>query len=294
MRYTLNRDCFLKNLDKVLWNRFFTRGALLPFFFICSTIYAADGLEKYFSVFYSDTSEYGKWYDTDKKDHFKDIFIELYNLPRPGKREMDRNADLKVLKSLTKNEEYGYLYLDIQRPASFEAVLYGVVDGEVFVNGKSEGKIKADLETGYVKLSGRFEKGVFFLVVNIKRKVENAPVIMLSGKDLPKSLEKGFTKSGVYSLKIKNVESGVSGKNLMDLYRGFCFPYINYESREKFFATVLKEKKSGIPKQFLLGDIHNSIYNKNDRENLLKAGFSKAQLDWWTEKFNSGEVCRYE
>lgn len=270
------------------------RGALLPFFFICTSIYASDGLEKYFSVFYSDMYEYGKWYDLDKNDYFKDIFIELYNLPRPGKRQMDKNTGLKVLRSFSKNEEYGYLYLDIQKSSNFEAVLYGVMDGEVLVNGKSEGKLKAVSETGYSKLSGRFEKGVFFLVFKIIKKIENASVIMLSNKDMTRSAEKGFTKNGVYSLKIKNVESSVPGKYFMELYKGFCFPYFNEADREKFFSTAMKEKRTGISKRSMLGDIHNSIYNKKDREDLLKNGFSTAQLDWWTEKFNSGEVCRYE
>lgn len=273
---------------------FFIRGALLPFFFICSSISASDGMEKYFSVFYGDMNEYSKWYDLDKNDYFKDIFIELYNLPRPGKRQMDKNAGLKVLRSFSKNEEYGYLYLDIQKASSFEAVIYGIMEGEVFVNGKSEGKFKAVSETGYSKLSGRFEKGVFFLVVKIIKKIENAPVIMLSNKNITRSAEKGFTKNGVYSLKVKNMESGLSGKYFMELYKGFCFPYFNEADREKFFSAAMKEKKTGISKRFLLGDIHNSIYGKKDREDLLKNGFSTAQLDWWTEKFNSGEVCRYE
>ncbi|HRZ79114.1 MAG TPA: hypothetical protein P5044_03815 [bacterium] len=273
---------------------FFIRGALLPFFFICSSISASDGMEKYFSVFYGDMNEYVKWYDLDKNDNFKDIFIELYNLPRPGKRQMDKNAGLKVLRSFSKNEEYGYLYLDIQKSSGFEAVIYGVMEGEVLVNGKSEGKLKAVSETGYSKLSGRFEKGVFFLVVKIIKKIENAPVIMLSNKDIARSAEKGFTKNGIYSLKVKNVESGISGKHFMELYKGFCFPYFNEADREKFFSAALKDKKAGISKRFLLGDIHNSIYNKKDREDLLKNGFSTVQLDWWMEKFNSGEVCRYE
>lgn len=272
----------------------FLRGALLPFFFICTSLSASDGLERYFSIFYSDFSEYRKWYDLDKKDYFKDIMIELYNLPRLGKREISRNADLKVLKSFSKKEEYGYLYLDIQKSTAFEAVIYGVMDGEVYVNGKNEGKLKAETEGGYVKLSGRFEKGVFFIVIKIRKRIENIPVIMLSDKELFRSKENGFTKNGVYTIRIKNIESGVKGKEFIELYKGFCFPYFSEKDRNNFFTAALKEKAADYSKQFLLGDIHNSIYNKNLRENLLKKGFSEAQLDWWTGRFNSGEVCKYE
>lgn len=272
----------------------FIRGALLPFFFIWNGLFAADGLEKYFNIFYNDINEYRKWYQLEKGDHFKDIFIELYNLPKIDKRTLNRNLNLKVLKSFSKDEEYGYLYLDIQTATSFESVLYGVNDGEIFINGTSKGKIKIQSDTGYSYFSGTFQKGVFFVLIKIKNRFENVPVIMLSNKELKRSVEKGFSKNASFSFMIKNIENSISKSDFLKLFNGFCFPYTNENGREQFFSIAVKEKRAGMEKQFLLGDIYNSIYNKKDKEGLLNNGFSQDQIEWWKERFLSGEVCKYD
>ncbi|HNW82123.1 MAG TPA: hypothetical protein PKG52_04450 [bacterium] len=272
----------------------FIRGALLPFFFIWTGLFSQDGLEKYFSVFYNDINEYRKWYQLEKNDHFKDIFIELYNLPKVEKRTLNRNLNLKVLKSLSKDEEYGYLYLDVQTPTSFESVLYGVSNGEIFINGISKGQIKIQSDTGYSYLSGTFQKGVFFVLIRIKDRFKNVPVIMLSNKELNRSVDKGFSKNASFSFNFKNVENTISQSDFLRLFGGFCFPYTNEKNREQFFSVTAHEKRAGIEKQFLLGDIYNSIYNKKDKEDLLKNGFSQNQIKWWQERFLSGEVCKYD
>ena len=270
------------------------RGALLPFFFIWTGLFATDGLEKYFSVFYNDINEYKKWSQLEKDDRFKDIFIELYNLPKIGKRTLNTNLNLTILKSFSKEEEYGYLYFDIQTATKFEAILYGVKNGEILINGVSKGKIKIESETGYSYFSGTFEKGVFFVLIKINSRLENVPVIMLSNKELKRSVEKGFSKSASFSLNLKNIENKISKESFLKLFGGFCFPYINDINRDQFFSVAVKEKRAGIEKQFLLGDIYNSIYNKKDAENLLKNGFFQSQIEWWKERFLSGEVCKYD
>lgn len=258
-----------------------------------ANLLADDSLEKYFSVFYNNSNEYKKWYQLDKNDYFKDIFIELYHLPKIAKRTLNSKVEIKTVKSLSKNEEYGYLYLDVSSKVRFETVFYGIRKGEIIINGVEKGAIRINSDTGYANLSGSFEKGIFFVLIKIKERMNNVPVVAISNVSFKNSQDKGFSKNGIFSVKLTNVDKG-KDNTFSSLYEGFCFPFSKGSGRDLFFVISRKEKNVPDMEHTFLNDIYTSIYIKNDKENLLKKGFTEEDIIWWKDKLLAGEVCKYE
>lgn len=270
-------------------------GALLPFFFLWICLNAEDSLDKYFNVFYSDAGEYQNWVESEKKDYFKDIFIEMYHLPKSDRRIIDNTVEIKVLNSFSKEENYGYIYLDVPAKINTDMVIYGIRKGEIFINGISKGSVLLNSDSGYAHLSASFGKGVFFILLKIKEKINDVPITILSSVPLKSSKGTGFSKDSTSMLKIKNIDRNMDG-HFSELYKGFCFPFNkkNESGRDLFFSLSLKDKNKESEKRFLLYNIYAFANNKTSNEVLKKIGFSIEQIEWWKKMILSSEVCRYE
>ncbi len=274
----------------------FLRGALLLPFFLMSFIYGASiSPDTYYSVFYSNIQEYDKWLNSHKNDHFKDIFIAAYNLPSKGRRKFSFNPDMRIIESYTKDEKYGYIYLEFKTRTNVEMIVSGIKKGTLTINGSKRGDISLEKDSDYVLIHGVFEKGIYFFSLNIIEKFENIPVAALSNRKLSLSKNRGFNRAASANVKVSNIKSSFPGGVFSQLYGGFCFPFdeSNPGSRKSFHKLWKKNDTAIKDNSRLIKMLFRASENSNSAETLKKLGFSHDQLSWWQEKFNMNEVCKY-
>jgi hypothetical protein len=273
----------------------FLRGALLlPFFFLSfNSLKGDDGLSNYYALFFTDMDKYDKWVANDKNDRFKDIFISLYYLPHKGKRVFANEIELKIIDSYSKNESYGYFYVETGSQTPVEFIIYGIKKGDITINGSKKGNIKIENETGYSYLKGTFEKGVYFVSVKIEKRMEGLPVKVLSNKKLKMSEGKGFTKDAACRFSLTNVSKRTSSDLFSKLYKSFCFPYNNADndSKELFFSISTRKDLTEIRSDKLIYFLSSLAGRSSVEEKLKKTGFSSMQIDWWKKSFFEREVC---
>jgi hypothetical protein len=269
------------------------RGALLPFFFITTTLFADVSLSSHYEVFYMDIEQYDKWVNLERNDHFRDVFISAYNLPSRGRRKFSHKLDVKSMKSYSTDQEYAYIYIDAQSRTSFSIIISGIKKGEVSVNGSKRGNISVEKDTGYSTVSGVLEKGVYFLSIRIFERFEAIPLIALSDNRLTPSVRKGFNRDASAKVSVINFAGkGVDGI-YSDMYKSFCFPYTesNDEKRTAYYFTVNKKHCEG--SGLLIDVLSRPAKDKAAFEKLTKTGFSATQIIWWQESFFTREVCKY-
>lgn len=274
--------------------RFFRGALLLPFFFLSViSLSAEDGLSDYYSVFFTDIDKYDKWVGKDKDNRFKDIFISLYNLPDKGRRIFQNEIELKIIESYSKNESYGYFYVEAASSMPVEFIIYGIRKGEIRINGSKKGDIKIESETGYSHLKGTFEKGVYFVSLKIEKQMEGLPVKILSNKKLKLSEGKGFTKDASCQFSMMNVSKRSAGDIFSKLYESFCFPYNNTDSdsKELFFSISTRKDLTDIRSNKLIFFLYSLAGRSSVEEKLKKTGFLQSQIDYWKKSFFEREVC---
>lgn len=269
---------------------------MLPFFFLSTGLLSGkESLSPYYQVFFTDIAKYDTWLSTDRQNRFKDIFISLYNLPSKGKRVFAQEIELKVLKSYSKDEQYGYLYVEVGSQTEVQMVVYGIKKGAVTINGSKKGEIKIENETGYALLKGVFEKGIYFVSIKIEKEMEGLPVKMLSNKKLKMSKEKGFTKDASSRFTVANVNGSKQSKGFGQLYKFFCFPHIGTDDDAKklYFSILDREDSSRMKSEKLLYFLYSLAgrVSGETEEKLKKTGFSVNQIAWWKKNFFEREVC---
>lgn len=274
----------------------FLKGSfLLPLFFFCFNIYAQDSLGAYYQLFYQGTKEYSKWLETEKNDHFKEIFAELYRLPQSSVRKYSRPVKFKELDGISGKTSYLYIYIEAEQRMSAGILFYGIEKGEVSVNGSRRGKIDLQSDRGYALLQGTYEKGVYFISVKINEKNKRTGITVLSDKKLKISEKRGFTRDAASSLEVKNLDSKDKSGAFSRLFSTFCFPHTEEAAgtRETFFDIVFKNPKEHSKKTL----VELLISSKNDKKSLSelkKLGFSDKNLNWWQEHFLQKGVCEHE
>jgi hypothetical protein len=269
------------------------RGALLPFFFITATLFADVSLSSHYEVFYMDTAQYDKWVNSERNDHFRDIFISAYNLPSKGKRKFSHKLDVKSMKSYSTDLEYAYLYIDAKSRMNFSIIISGIKKGEVSVNGSKRGDISVQKDTGYSTVSGVLEKGVYFLSIKMSERFEHVPLIALSDTRLAISARKGFNRDASAKVSVANFAGkGIDGI-YSDMYKSFCFPHTgdSDEKRTAYYFAANKNRREG--SDLLIDILSRPAKDKNAFEKLTKTGFSATQILWWQENFFTKEVCKY-
>lgn len=276
-------------------NSFFKRGALLPLFFLCFSLYAENSLENYYKVFYLKPEKYQEWLKTDKNDSFKEVFAALYGLPVFKSRKFGSLPEFKEIPGLSGKTSYVYLYLEFAGRTEAAVLFHGIKRGEISVNGMSRGKISLSSDLGYAVLKGTYEKGVYFVSVKVEEKNEKTGITVLSDKTLKNSAKRGFTKSAASTLTVKNFDNRDKSGAFSTFFNSFCFPYFEdvQGSRELFFEMT--EKSSEITgNKTLISFLYNSKDNKESFNRLRKLGFSEKNLKMWHEFFLKKGVCKNE
>lgn len=270
------------------------RGVLLPLiFFITLQINAQAKISSLYDVFYQDLKSYSRWVKSERDNTFKDIFVQLYNLPSKRQRKYSQKVDLKVMESFSDSKaNTAYTYLEFKSRTSVNFVIWGVKKGSVKINGSKKGDIKINNDTGFALLKGTFEKGVYFISFKIKERFKGVPVVVLSDKKV-KEAKRGFNRNASSSAKIYNIKARYPEVRVSQLYRGFCFPFEQKEHRDLFYSLSMKKELSEQQKRALIFKLFQLTVNEK-ADKLKKAGFSKNQLNWWKGKMFKNEVCSYE
>lgn len=273
---------------------FLKRGALLPLFFLCFSLFAESSLNDYFQVFYQKPDSYSVWLKKDKKDNFKDVFINLYNLPAFKARKFTHEHKAEEIQGFSGKTSYVYFYFEFESHTDAELLFYGIKNGEISVNGMSRGKISVSSDRGYSVLKGTYEKGIYFVSVKIIEKNDMTGIVVLSDKKLKNSEKRGFTKSAKSTLSVKNFDNSDKSGTFSMLFNTFCFPYFENitDSKDVFFGILGKNEK--IESKLLIAQLYSSKEDEKTSKSMKKIGFSDKNLIFWQEKFLNKGVCRYE
>lgn len=274
---------------------FLKRGALLPLFFLCFSVYAESSLEDYYRVFYLPQTKYQAWLKTDKNDSFKDVFAALYNLPFSKVRKFGNSPKFKEIQGLSGKTSYLYLYIEIPARTDAAILFHGIKKGEISVNGMKRGRISLSSDRGYALLKGTYEKGIYFVSVKVEEKNEKTGITVLSDKNLKSTVKQGFTKSAKSNLSLKNVDSKDKSNTFSAFLGSFCFPYFEDipESKELFFEMTENSSETADGKT-LISLIRSSKSSKDSLKSLKKLGFTEKDLEIWQEKFLKEGVCEHE
>ena len=274
---------------------FLKRGALLPLFFLCFSLYAESSLEDYYRVFYLPQAKYQTWLKTDKNDSFKEVFATLYGLPFSKVRKFGNFPKFKEIQGLSGKTSYLYLYIEIHAHTDAAILFHGIKKGEISVNGMKRGKISLSSDRGYAVLKGTYEKGIYFVSVKIEEKNEKTGITVLSDKNLKSTVKKGFTKSAKSNLSLKNFDSSDKSGLFSAFFDSFCFPYFENipESKELFFEMVENSSETN-SSRMLISLIRSSKNDKDSLKSLKKLGFTEKNLEIWQEKFLKKGVCEHE
>ena len=274
---------------------FLKRGALLPLFFLCFSIYAESSLEEYYKVFYLPYSKYQEWLQTNKNDSFKDVFTALYGLPSSKVRKFHNTPNFKEIQGLSGKSSYIYLYIEIDAHTDAAILFHGIKKGEISVNGMNRGKISLSSDRGYAVLKGTYEKGIYFVSVNVEEKNEKTGITILSDKNLKNSVKHGFTKSAASTLAVKNFDSRDKSDVFSTFFDSFCFPYFEDmpESRELFFEMAENASETAGNKA-LISLLRSSKSSVESLKSLKKLGFNENSIYGWQEKFLKKGVCENE
>ena len=274
---------------------FFKRGALLPLFFLCFSLYAESSLEDYYRVFYLPNAKYQTWLKADKNDSFKEVFATLYNLPFSKVRKFGNFPKFKEIKGLSGKTSYLYLYIEIPAHTDAAILFHGIKKGEVSVNGMKRGKISLSSDRGYTVLKGVYEKGIYFVSVKVEEKNEKTGITVLSDKNLKSTVRQGFTKSAKSNLSLKNFDSSDKSGAFSAFFDSFCFPYFEDipNSRELFFEIAENSSETADSKT-LISLIRSAKSNKDSLKSLKKLGFTEKDLEIWQENLLKKGVCVYE
>ena len=274
---------------------FLKRGALLPLFFLCFSVYAESSLEDYYRVFYLPQTKYQAWLKTDKNDSFKDVFAALYNLPFSKIRKFGNLPKFKEIQGLSGKTSYLYLYIEIPARTDAAILFHGIKKGEISVNGMKRGRISLSSDRGYALLKGTYEKGIYFVSVKVEEKNDKTGITVLSDKNLKSTVKQGFTKSAKSNLSLKNVDSKDKSNTFSAFLGSFCFPYFEDipESKELFFEMTENSSETADGKT-LISLIRSSKSSKDSLKSLKKLGFTEKDLEIWQEKFLKEGVCEHE
>ena len=271
---------------------FLKRGALLPLFFLCYSLYAESSLEDYYRVFYLPHTKYQTWLKTDKNDSFKEVFATLYNLPFSKARKFGNFPKSKEIQGLSGKTSYLYLYIEIPAHTDAAILFHGIKKGEVSVNGMKRGKISLSSDRGYAVLKGTYEKGIYFMSVKVEEKNEKTGITVLSDKNLKSTVKQGFTKSAKSNLSLKNFDSKDKSNAFSAFFDSFCFPYFEDipESKELFFEMTENNSETAESKT-LISLIRSAKSNKDSLKSLKKLGFTEKNIEIWQENFLKQGVC---
>ena len=271
---------------------FLKRGALLPLFFLCYSLYAESSLEDYYRVFYLPHTKYQTWLKTDKNDSFKEVFATLYNLPFSKVHKFGNFPKSKEIQGLSGKTSYLYLYIEIPAHTDAAILFHGIKKGEVSVNGMKRGKISLSSDRGYAVLKGTYEKGIYFMSVKIEEKNEKTGITVLSDKNLKSTVKQGFTKSAKSNLSLKNFDSKDKSNAFSAFFDSFCFPYFEDipESKELFFEMTENNSETAESKT-LISLIRSAKSNKDSLKSLKKLGFTEKNIEIWQENFLKQGVC---
>ena len=274
---------------------FLKRGALLPLFFLCFSVYAESSLEDYYRVFYLPQAKYHTWLKTDKNDSFKEVFATLYGLPFSKVRKFGNSPKFKEIQGLSGSTSYLYLYIEIPAHTDAAILFHGIGKGEISVNGMKRGKISLSSDRGYAVLKGTYEKGIYFVSVKIEEKNEKTGITVLSDKNLKSTARQGFTKSAKSNLSVKNFDSRDKSNAFSTFFDSFCFPYFEdiQNSRELFFEMTENSSET-LESKTLISLIRSSKNSKDAVKSLKKLGFTEKNLEIWQEKFLRKGVCEHE
>ena len=276
-------------------NSLFKRGALLPLFFLCFSLYAETSLDAYYKVFYMKPEKYQEWLKTDKNDSFKEVFATLYGLPTLKSRKFGNVPEFKEIQGLSGKTSYLYLYLEFTGRTEAAILFHGIKKGEISVNGMSRGKISLSSDLGYAVLKGTYETGVYFVSVEINEKNEKTGITVLSDKTLKSSVQRGFTKSAASKLTIQNFDKRDKSGVFSAFFDTFCFPYFEDMpgSRELFFEMADNSSEMTGTKT-LISLLRSSEKDKGAFNKLKKLGFSEKKLKMWQDRFLKKGVCGNE
>ena len=271
------------------------RGALLPLFFLCFSVYAESSLENYYRVFYMPPAKYQTWLKTDTNDSFKEVFAALYNLPFSKVRKYGNALKFKEIQGLSGKTSYIYLYIEIAAHTDAAILFHGIKKGEISVNGMKRGGISPSSDRGYAVLKGTYEKGIYFVSVKVEEKNEKTGITVLSDKNLKSAVKHGFTKSAKSTLTVKNFDSSDKSNTFSTFFDSFCFPYFEEipDSRGLFFEMTENSPENADSKT-LISLIRSSKNNKDSVKSLKKIGFTEKNLEVWQENFLKKGVCRHE
>ena len=271
------------------------RGALLPLFFLCFSVYAESSLEDYYRVFYFPHTKYQAWLKTDKNDSFKEVFASLYNIPFSKTRKFGNTPKFQEIKGLSGKTSYLYLYIEIPAHTDASILFHGIKKGEISVNGMKRGKISLSSDRGYTVLKGVYEKGIYFVSVKVEEKNEKTGITVLSDKNLKSTVRQGFTKSAKSNLSLKNFDSSDKSGAFSAFFYSFCFPYFEDipNSRELFFEIAENSSETADSKT-LISMIRSAKSNKDSLKSLKKLGFTEKDLEIWQENLLKKGVCAHE
>ena len=274
---------------------FSKRGALLPLFFLCFTLYAETSLEDYYKVFYLNPAKYQEWLKTDKNDSFKEVFASLYSLPFSKVRKFANQPEFKELQGLSGKTSYLYLYIEIENRTEASILFHGIKNGEVSVNGMKRGRISLASDRGYAVLKGTYEKGIYFVSVEVNEKNEKTGITVLSDKKLKSSVRRGFTKSASSSLTLKNSDSKDKSNAFSTFFDTFCFPYFEEipVSRDLFFEMTANASETSESKT-VISLLRSSENSADSIKYLKKLGFTDKDIEVWQKKFLTKGVCGHE
>ena len=274
---------------------FLKRGALLPLFFLCFSIYAESSLEEYYKVFYLQPAKYGEWLKANKNDSFKEVFAALYDLPFAKVRKFGNTPEFKEIQGLSGKASYIYLYIEFSAHTDAAILFHGIKSGEISVNGMKRGKISLSSDRGYTVLRGTYEKGIYFVSVKINEKNEKTGITVLSDKNLKSAVNQGFTKSAASTLTVKNFDSKDQSNAFSMFFSSFCFPYFEDipDSRELFFEMADNTSEISANKT-LINLLRSSKDNKESFNSLKKLGFTETSIQLWQENFLKKGVCGNE
>ena len=271
------------------------RGALLPLFFLCFSLYAESSLEDYYRVFYLPHTKYQAWLKTDKNDSFKEVFATLYNLPLSKLRKFGNAPKFKEIQGLSGKTSYIYLYIDIPAHTDAAILFHGIKKGEISVNGMKRGRISLSSDRGYAVLKGTYEKGIYFVSVKVEEKNDKTGITVLSDKNLKSAVKQGFTKSAKSNLSLKNFDSSDKSNVFSTFFDSFCFPYFEDipESKELFFEMTENNSETADGKT-LISLLRSYKSSKDSAKSLKKLGFTEKNLEIWQERFLKEGVCEHE
>lgn len=270
------------------------RGALLPLFFLCFSLYAESSLEDYYRVFYMPPAKYKTWLQTDINDSFKEVFVTLYGLPLSKTRKYVNLPKFKEIQGLSGKTSYIYLYIEITSHTDAAILFHGIKKGEISVNGAKRGNISISSDRGYAVLKGTYEKGIYFVSVKIEEKNEKTGITVLSDKNLKSAIKQGFTKAAASKLTVKNFDSRDKSNAFSSFFDSFCFPYFEdiSDSRELFFAMADRVEISD--NKTLISLLRSSKNNTEFVKSLKKLGFTEKSIEIWQEKFFKEGFCGHE